>query len=143
MAGDISDWCAAANHTELLHMLPSPEQLNDAHTNHTVLTDLENTVLVVTYNYPMNGTIGLIQRLYQPYFGVTIFCGSWFPKEYDQKGYFVMADDTTFNFWHRVDLNSTVHSIGIAAQNESGIWWPSEMGKHLTPSSLFLSSRIL
>ncbi|KAK6740488.1 hypothetical protein RB195_008758 [Necator americanus] len=169
MAGDISDWCAAANHTELLHMLPSPEQLNDAHTNHTVLTDLENTVLVVTYNYPMNGTIGLIQRLYQPYFGVTIFCGSWFPKEYDQKdfpkilhplnyihlskhemnagyfayyclskvkdlllqnvlGYFVMADDTTFNFWHSVDLNSTVHSIGISAQNESGIWWPSEMG---------------
>ncbi|ETN73373.1 hypothetical protein NECAME_13553 [Necator americanus] len=43
-------------------------------------------------------------------------------------GYFVMADDTTFNLWHRVDLNTTVHSIGIRPKNASGPWWPSESG---------------
>ncbi|EPB71892.1 hypothetical protein ANCCEY_09017 [Ancylostoma ceylanicum] len=69
--------------------------------------------LIITYNYPMNQTIGVLQRMYQPYFGVTIFCGPWYPEKYDDySGYFVMADDNTFNFWHEIDLNMTLHPSG-------------------------------
>ncbi|EYC02158.1 hypothetical protein Y032_0101g3339 [Ancylostoma ceylanicum] len=94
--GELSDWCEAANYSEFLHKLPSPRQLTVAHNKDDVLTDLENTVgilssnfvyfvqaLIITYNYPMNQTIGVLQRMYQPYFGVTIFCGPWYPEKYD------------------------------------------------------------
>lgn len=30
--------------------------------------------------------IGLLQRLYQPYFGMTIFCGTWNPRRYKDNG---------------------------------------------------------
>ncbi|RCN48273.1 hypothetical protein ANCCAN_05688 [Ancylostoma caninum] len=103
--------------------------------------------------------------MYQPYFGLTIFCGSWFPDQYDDDnenfpsmlhpfnyihlteaemnkgyaayycmskvkdlrlgnvlGYYVMADDTTFNFWHAVNPFLVMHPSGDLHRN-SGIWW--------------------
>ncbi|KIH53306.1 hypothetical protein ANCDUO_16569 [Ancylostoma duodenale] len=62
--------------------MPSPSQLGHLHTNNKVLKNLRDSVLIITSNYPWNHTIGLLQRMYQPYFGFTIFCGSWFPDKY-------------------------------------------------------------
>ncbi|EYC02162.1 hypothetical protein Y032_0101g3341 [Ancylostoma ceylanicum] len=168
--GELSDWCEAANYSEFLHKLPSPRQLTVAHNKDDVLTDLENTALIITYNYPINQTIGVLQRMYQPYFGVTIFCGPWYPEKYDDysdfprvlrpfsyihlsknemregyfayycmakvkdlrlgnlQGYFVMADDNTFNFWHEIDFNMTLHPSGTRDSNITGPWWPSVFG---------------
>ncbi|KAK6049855.1 hypothetical protein COOONC_12640 [Cooperia oncophora] len=42
------------------------------------------------------------------------------------KGYFVMADDTTFNFWNTIDL-SVAFLAGNGA-NISGGWWNRDVG---------------
>ncbi|KAK6060917.1 hypothetical protein COOONC_01419, partial [Cooperia oncophora] len=136
-------------------------------------------VLVITCNYPLNRTIGLLQRLYQPYFALTIFCGTWLPHLYDDtnssfnvypfnsgvfprmlrpfnyihlskdeiggglyayyclskvndlrleniNGYFVMADDTTFNFWNEIEL-SVAFQAGDS-ENEKGGWYKLDVG---------------
>ncbi|EYC01541.1 hypothetical protein Y032_0106g3748 [Ancylostoma ceylanicum] len=166
--GDIADWCAEANYTDLLQKKPSPSQLATLHTNNNVLRNLSDSVLIVTSNYPWNYTIGLIQRMYQPYFGLTIFCGTWFPDKYNDehfpsiirpfnyinlteeemqvgyyayyclakvkemklgrvKGYFVMADDTTFNFWNGVNPELVMHPSGDTFHH-SGVWWNRPSG---------------
>ncbi|KHJ97957.1 hypothetical protein OESDEN_02062 [Oesophagostomum dentatum] len=129
------------------------------------------TVLIITCNFPLNGTVGILQRMYQPYFGQTIFCGPWLPEEYDDNsglpkmlhpysyiylskkemvsgyyayyclakvkdlrlenvdGYFVNADDNVFNFWRELDLNKTMHSLGIHdKKNVTGPWWRRPVG---------------
>ncbi|KIH56418.1 hypothetical protein ANCDUO_13401, partial [Ancylostoma duodenale] len=181
--GDLSDWCEAANYSDFLHKLPSPRQLSVAHEKDDVLADLKNTLrsspmfvqaLIITYNYPMNQTIGVLQRMYQPYFGVTIFCGPWYPEEYDDnsdfpkilrpfsyihlskneiqngyyayyclakvkdlrlgnlQGYFMTSDDNTFNFWHEIDLNTTMHPSGTKDENINGTWWPTDIGEYIS-----------
>ncbi|RCN48275.1 hypothetical protein ANCCAN_05690 [Ancylostoma caninum] len=83
--GEIADWCAEANHTDLFNKMPSPSQLANLHANNEVLKNLSDSALIITNNYPWNHTIGLLQRMYQPYFGFTIFCGTWFPDEYSNE----------------------------------------------------------
>ncbi|KAL6728498.1 hypothetical protein Aduo_010268 [Ancylostoma duodenale] len=167
--GELSDWCEAANYSGFLDKLPSARQLRVVHDNNDILKNLKNTALIITYNHPINLTVGVLQRMYQPYFGVTIFCGSWYPEDYGNadfpkllrpfsyihlseeeinigyfayycmvkvkdlrlknlQGYFVMADDNTFNFWHGIDLNMTMHPSGTIFKNKTGSWWPSEFG---------------
>ncbi|RCN49766.1 hypothetical protein ANCCAN_04223 [Ancylostoma caninum] len=183
--GELTDWCAKANFPEFLQKLLSPSQLATSHTNNLVLANLRKSVLVITGNYPWDRTIGLLQRMYQPYFGLTIFCGSWFPDQYDDDneaiaenfprmlhpfnyihlteaemnkgyaayycmskvkdlrlgnvlGYYVMADDTTFNFWHGVNPFLVMHPIGDRHRNR-GIWWTAPVGMKaaLTANKLF------
>ncbi|RCN48278.1 hypothetical protein ANCCAN_05693 [Ancylostoma caninum] len=88
--GDIADWCAEANYTgrfleDLFNKMPSSSQLANLHANNEVLKNLSESVLIITNNYPWNHTIGLLQRMYQPYFGFTIFCGTWFPDKYSNE----------------------------------------------------------
>ncbi|EPB71898.1 hypothetical protein ANCCEY_09023 [Ancylostoma ceylanicum] len=98
-----------------------------------------NEALIITYNYPMNQTIGVLQRMYQPYFGVTIFCGPWYPEKYDDySGYFVMADDNTFNFWHEIDFNMTFHRSGTRNNNITGPWWPTAFGAKAAEKAVHL-----
>ncbi|KAL6728497.1 hypothetical protein Aduo_010267 [Ancylostoma duodenale] len=178
--GDLSDWCEAANYSEFLHKLPSPRRLSVAHEKDGVLADLKNTALIITYNYPMNQTIGVLQRMYQPYFGVTIFCGPWYPEEYDDnsdfpkilrpfsyihlskneiqngyyayyclakvkdlrlgnlQGYFMTSDDNTFNFWHEINLNTTMHPSGTKDENINGTWWPTDIGGGAVKRAVYL-----
>ncbi|KAK6037032.1 hypothetical protein COOONC_25463 [Cooperia oncophora] len=42
------------------------------------------------------------------------------------QGYFVMADDTTFNFWNEFDL-SIAFQPGYS-KNGTGRWWNSDVG---------------
>ncbi|PIO68767.1 hypothetical protein TELCIR_09430 [Teladorsagia circumcincta] len=79
---------------------PSPKQLMKFHADHNVLRGLRNTVLVITCNYPLNRTLGLLQRLYQPYFALTIFCGSWFPNLYDDDNREFLKMIRPFNYIH-------------------------------------------
>ncbi|KAL6741045.1 hypothetical protein Aduo_014341 [Ancylostoma duodenale] len=176
--GDIADWCAEANYTDLLSKMPSPSQLGHLHTNNKVLKNLRDSVLIITSNYPWNHTIGLLQRMYQPYFGFTIFCGSWFPDKYSNddfppmispfsyinvsieemnrgiyayyclakvkdmrlghvRGYFVMADDTTFNFWNGVNPEVVMHPSGDTF-HQDGVWWKKPSGYIAAVKSLAL-----
>ncbi|KAK6753882.1 hypothetical protein RB195_013085 [Necator americanus] len=84
MFANIDDWCTKTgeNYTEFRQKFPSPSKLTLLHANNVVLRNLRKSVLVITNNYPWNHTIGLLQRLYQPFFALTIFCGSWFPEKY-------------------------------------------------------------
>ncbi|VDM84073.1 unnamed protein product [Strongylus vulgaris] len=100
-----------------------------------------------------------------PYFGLVVFCGPWYPKEYDDGdnyfprilhpfnfihlteaemdrgyrayyclakvkdlhlknvlGYFVMADDTVFNFWNGINMQLPLHPTGYDFSSIRG-WW--------------------
>uniref|UniRef100_A0A1I7V430 Glycosyltransferase n=1 Tax=Caenorhabditis tropicalis TaxID=1561998 RepID=A0A1I7V430_9PELO len=63
------------------------------------------TVLIVVNNYPWEYGVGLIQRLYQPYFASIIFCGSWYPDQ--------IEDEDNFT--------STIHPVNYIHMN------PAEM----------------
>uniref|UniRef100_A0A1I7V428 DUF5672 domain-containing protein n=1 Tax=Caenorhabditis tropicalis TaxID=1561998 RepID=A0A1I7V428_9PELO len=65
----------------------------------------EKPVLIVANNYPWKYGIGLIQRLYQPYFASIIFCGSWYPDQ--------IEDEDNFT--------STIHPVNYIHMN------PAEM----------------
>ncbi|EPB78425.1 hypothetical protein ANCCEY_02491 [Ancylostoma ceylanicum] len=97
---ELARWCAKSGFSDLLQNLPNSSQLSTFHANNDVLADLTETVLVVTSNYPWNKTIGLLQRLYQPYFGVTIFCGPWFPEDYDDRNGSFPRMLRPFNYIH-------------------------------------------
>ncbi|KHJ91416.1 hypothetical protein OESDEN_08720 [Oesophagostomum dentatum] len=119
--------------------------------------------------------------MYQPYFGLTIFCGTWLPEELNNNGdllemvrpysyiylsenemvrgyyayyclskvkdlrlgnidgYFVNADDNVFNFWHELDLNKTIHSVGIYdKKNVTGPWWRRSVGMNAAKKAVQL-----
>ncbi|WKY02076.1 hypothetical protein Q1695_015804 [Nippostrongylus brasiliensis] len=46
----------------------------------------QNTVLIIVSNVPWKSSIGLLQRLYSPYFGMTVFCGNFDGEDYDDTG---------------------------------------------------------
>ncbi|EYC30953.1 hypothetical protein Y032_0004g1870 [Ancylostoma ceylanicum] len=166
---------------DVLMKMPSPRQLAKSHAENRVLTDLEKSVLVITSNYPWNRTIGVLQRMYQPFFGLTIFCGPWFPEKYDDGagefpkmlhpfnyihltptemnkgyaayyclakvkelrltnvlGYYVMADDATFNFWNGIKPHRVMHPSGNLHHKADG-WWnrPNGMEAALAARELF------
>ncbi|CAB3401894.1 unnamed protein product [Caenorhabditis bovis] len=79
---DIDEWCRLANYTGFRNSLPSPKQLAEQHSKNPILTAHSNNVLVVVSNYAWKWAIGLIQRMYSPYFGAVIFCGSYYPDAY-------------------------------------------------------------
>ncbi|CAI2347408.1 unnamed protein product [Caenorhabditis sp. 36 PRJEB53466] len=78
--GEIIDWCNQSGYSNLSRIFPSPAQLAEEHDKEYVLQRDKNTVLIVANNYPWKWGIGVIQRLYQPYFASVIFCGSWYPE---------------------------------------------------------------
>ncbi|KIH59631.1 hypothetical protein ANCDUO_10128 [Ancylostoma duodenale] len=98
--GELADWCETATSSDVLQKMPSPRQLAKSHAEKRVLTNLEKSVgrlvLVITSNYPWHRTIGVLQRMYQPFFGLTIFCGPWFPEKYDDG-----TGKITYKFVHR------------------------------------------
>ncbi|EGT58634.1 hypothetical protein CAEBREN_24535 [Caenorhabditis brenneri] len=86
--GDLVDWCNETGHSNLSQSFPSPEQLKNEHDNSVVLQKYSNSVLILVNNYPWQYGMGLLQRLYQPYFATVIFCGSWYPENIiDQDNY--------------------------------------------------------
>ena len=128
-------------------------------------------VLIAVNNYPWKYGVGLIQRLYQPYFAAVIFCGSWYSDEVidvdnytstlnpinyihmnpaeihkgyfayhcvtlvkemrlnNVKGYFLVADDTTFNIWQRIDYSRVHHLMGPVAEQHGNNWWNGKHGR--------------
>uniref|UniRef100_A0A1I7V432 Tubulin tyrosine ligase n=1 Tax=Caenorhabditis tropicalis TaxID=1561998 RepID=A0A1I7V432_9PELO len=68
-------------------------------------TENEEEILIAVNNYPWKYGIGLIQRLYQPYFASIIFCGSWYPDQ--------IEDEDNFT--------STIHPVNYIHMN------PAEM----------------
>ncbi|VDL65792.1 unnamed protein product [Nippostrongylus brasiliensis] len=80
----LRNWCSG---TDMFFRCDaaSPKYLAEAHRNRRGLESIRDTVLVVTHNYPRYSGMGLLQQLYQPYFGITIFCGTWYPLRYKDK----------------------------------------------------------
>ncbi|KAL6726179.1 hypothetical protein Aduo_008180 [Ancylostoma duodenale] len=79
MFGDVEKWCAFANYSDPTP-LPLPDQVAALHGKEEVWDELQNIALIITNNFPWKSTIGLLQRIYQPYFKVTIFCGTFYPN---------------------------------------------------------------
>ncbi|WKX98959.1 hypothetical protein Q1695_014101 [Nippostrongylus brasiliensis] len=149
-------------------------KINQPYEGPSALSGLKDKALVITNNFPLNGTSGLLQRLYQPYFGLTVFCGPSHPDSDDKgnddfpdrlkpfnyihlseaemasgyfayyclakmrdlrlqnvKGYFIMADDTVFNFWNKVDLSISLHPSGLYHFNPAPWfnWWDTDYGE--------------
>ncbi|KAL6737604.1 hypothetical protein Aduo_011231 [Ancylostoma duodenale] len=168
--GELTDWCEDATSSDVLQKMLSPRQLAKSHAKNGVLMNLEKSVLVITSNYPWNRTIGVLQKMYQPFFGLTIFCGPWFPETYDDStgefpqmlhpfnyihltpaemnkgyaayyclakvkelrlrnvlGYYVMADDATFNFWNGINPMKVMHPSGNLHNRTDG-WWTRPVG---------------
>ncbi|CCD70109.1 Exostosin domain-containing protein [Caenorhabditis elegans] len=82
--GDIAQWCNETGYSNLTGIFSSPEQLAREHDNSYVFKKDLNSVLIVVNNYPWKYGMGLLQRLYQPYFATTIFCGSWYPENFTE-----------------------------------------------------------
>ncbi|KAF1752612.1 hypothetical protein GCK72_019167 [Caenorhabditis remanei] len=143
--GYLDDWCNETGYFNLSRRFPSAKQLSKEHDDLFAVKQNKNSILIVVNNYPWKYGLGLIQRLYQPYFASVIFCGSWYPDQLiDQdnftsiidpinyihmnpaeihegyiayhcvtlvkemrlnnvRGYFLMADDSVFNIWQRID----------------------------------------
>ncbi|CCD66877.2 uncharacterized protein CELE_F02C9.2 [Caenorhabditis elegans] len=162
--GDIIKWCNETRKSSVSINFPSPKQLASLHEKSYVLKKHMDSVLIVVNNYPWKYGMGLIQRLYQPYFATVIFCGSWYPAEFsddtnftptlfpinyihmnpaeiekgyfayhcvtlakelglhDVEGYFLVADDTVFNIWQRIDFSRVHHLTGVTCE-DSPIWW--------------------
>ncbi|VDO74414.1 unnamed protein product [Haemonchus placei] len=59
----------------------------------------------------------------------------------DVKGYFVMSDDVTFNFWHSLPLEKVLHPTGITYKQFLGVWWPSIHGKAAVQRALALITK--
>ncbi|CAL2042607.1 unnamed protein product [Caenorhabditis brenneri] len=78
--GDLVDWCNETGYSNFSKTFPSPEQLKREHDNTYVLQKDLNSVLILVNNFPWKYGMGLLQRLYQPYFATVIFCGSWYPE---------------------------------------------------------------
>ncbi|CAI5441080.1 unnamed protein product [Caenorhabditis angaria] len=98
--GDISDWCEESNFTKLADF-PSAQDLSQAHQNDYVLQKHQQNVLLIVNNWPWKFGIGHLQRLYQPYFASVVFCGSYYPEEYQnssQQGF--GETQNPFNFIH-------------------------------------------
>ncbi|CAL2037410.1 unnamed protein product [Caenorhabditis brenneri] len=175
--GDLVQWCNETGYPNLTKTFPSPEQLQEQHDSSYVLQKNSKSVLVVVNNYPWKYGIGLIQRLYQPYFASVIFCGSYYPDQLVDKdnytsiihpvnyihmnpseihmgyfayhcvtlakelrlsnveGYFLMADDSVYNPWQRIDYSRVHHLTGVT-HDDTGNWWDSKFGLNSAKSIL-------
>ncbi|CAJ0597222.1 unnamed protein product [Cylicocyclus nassatus] len=78
---DVERWCSATNYTDH-KTLPSPIELAKLHKKEDIWEELANTALIITNNFPWQSSIGLLQRMYQPYFKTTVFCGTFYPALY-------------------------------------------------------------
>ncbi|EFO83160.1 hypothetical protein CRE_12969 [Caenorhabditis remanei] len=167
--GDLVDWCNETGYSNLSKSFPSAKQLSEKHEESYVLQQDKNSVLIAVNNFPWKYGVGLIQRLYQPYFAAVIFCGSWYSDEVvdvdnytstlnpinyihmnpaeihkgyfayhcvtlvkemrlnNVNGYFLMADDTIFNIWQRIDYSRVHHLMGPVADYGYN-WWNLEYG---------------
>ncbi|CAB04026.3 Glycosyltransferase [Caenorhabditis elegans] len=79
--GDIVNWCKETGYSDLPNTFPIATQLAKEHDDTYVFQKDLNSVLIAVNNYPWQYGMGLIQRLYQPYFATIIFCGSWYPEK--------------------------------------------------------------
>ncbi|EPB78429.1 hypothetical protein ANCCEY_02495 [Ancylostoma ceylanicum] len=113
MFGELTDWCAKANFSDFLRKLPSPPQLATSHAKNQVLVNLQKSV-----------------SLYSIFaFGVNMLTNyeTGAEKYDDSNGYYVMADDSTFNFWHGINPFLVMHPSGDLHRN-SGVWWKEPVG---------------
>ncbi|KAK6048849.1 hypothetical protein COOONC_13646 [Cooperia oncophora] len=84
---DVEEWCAnSTNYSRNFVGLPSPEELAVVRQREDVWDELTTVALIITSNFPWKSIIGLLQRLYQPYFKVTVFCGTFYPDLYLSRG---------------------------------------------------------
>ncbi|EYC01539.1 hypothetical protein Y032_0106g3748 [Ancylostoma ceylanicum] len=97
--GDIADWCAEANYTEHFPSIIRPF-------NYINLTEEEMQVGYYAYY-----CLAKVKEM----------------KLGRVKGYFVMADDTTFNFWNGVNPELVMHPSGDTFHH-SGVWWNRPSG---------------
>ncbi|CAO4378438.1 unnamed protein product [Caenorhabditis nigoni] len=97
--GDLVDWCKETGYSDLLKTFPSAQQLSKQHENSDVLQKHSKSVLVVVNNYPWIYGHGIIQRLYQPYFAAVVFCGSWYPNQFNDHDNYTSTIQP-FNFIH-------------------------------------------
>ncbi|CAD6197337.1 unnamed protein product [Caenorhabditis auriculariae] len=119
---DLSKWCSVANYTKLDENLPKAEKIAENHQNSSNL----ETVLIITKNYPFAEEIGLVQRLYGPYFGMIIFCGTFDEKKINPPGYYMMSDDVQFNHWQPINHQHVVHTIGTVNPRPGEFWFSFE-----------------
>ncbi|WKX97015.1 hypothetical protein Q1695_013010 [Nippostrongylus brasiliensis] len=91
-------WCACSDR-QFNCDAASATRLMEMHRKQPALEAILDTVLVVFHNHPRLKGMGLLQQLYQPYFGITIFCGTWYPQIYDDNGQFPHMI-RPFNFIH-------------------------------------------
>ncbi|CAJ0596577.1 unnamed protein product [Cylicocyclus nassatus] len=166
----LKSWCKEADYLPSVQLSPSPSVIALSHSNNAALLTISNTVLVIINNYQRRSGVGLLQRLYQPYFALTLFCGTWHSDEYHDdgqfpemmfpfnyihvspveisrgvfsyyclakvrdlklrnvRGYFIIADDAIFHFWHKLDLEEILYPIWVIEKRYPSAWWMTKYG---------------
>ncbi|PAV80864.1 hypothetical protein WR25_07398 [Diploscapter pachys] len=99
---DLIQFCNKANFTDFQQSVTSPKTLAKMHANMPQLNKLQDIALIVVCNRPMDLRHGysIIQRLYTPYFGTVIFCGSWYPNKQKFKRPIDPPLQYSFNYIH-------------------------------------------
>ncbi|EPB78243.1 hypothetical protein ANCCEY_02627 [Ancylostoma ceylanicum] len=94
---DLDIWCKEAHPMGLPLRTTSAAYLEKMQNRNEALTQKRNTVLIIINNFPWkNNSMGLLERIYGSYFGITIFCGK-FMKNFESDSDFP-AITSSFSF---------------------------------------------
>ncbi|KAK6746277.1 hypothetical protein RB195_012409 [Necator americanus] len=93
---DLNVWCGEALPLGEKLRSVSAEQLATLHSNNVALSGKLDTVLVIINNYPWHLSLGILQRVHLPYFGLVIFCGTFDGRVLEEKGFPPTLDDFAF-----------------------------------------------
>ncbi|CAJ0598525.1 unnamed protein product [Cylicocyclus nassatus] len=84
---DLKEWCGSALPPNQPLEPVSATKLAVLHSKDVALSEKRDTVLVIINNYPWQRSLGLLQRIHEPYFGLTIYCGTFDTKGLEEEGY--------------------------------------------------------
>ncbi|RCN40101.1 hypothetical protein ANCCAN_13983 [Ancylostoma caninum] len=102
---DLNAWCSESHPSGKPLRSLSARRLAVLHSSSEPLAGKQRTVLVIISNHPWRTGIGLLQRIHQPFFGLTIFCGTYNKRRYDERGYPPKMDPLNFIEVDESELN--------------------------------------
>jgi hypothetical protein len=89
---ELGEWCSINDTFQF--MSPNLKLIN-------IINRFNRTALIITSNYRFISSIGILQRLYAPYFGAIIFCGPVYSAIiYQRRAHRYPSIDNTFSYIH-------------------------------------------
>ncbi|KIH62449.1 hypothetical protein ANCDUO_07268 [Ancylostoma duodenale] len=102
---DLDMWCKEAHPMGLPLRTTSAGYLEKIQNRNEALAQKRNTVLIIINNFPWkNNSMGLLERIYGNYFGLTIFCGKFMKNFKSDEGFPPITSSFSFVEVHEEEL---------------------------------------